>query len=142
MKQTFNSIKEVLAFDFTKLEPNKSNYLIVVPKNGKLRKVNDKYKPERWRIISNRTKVPQIEFEINPRWLTITMSSEKETRREDFPIFRKDVVSLIRDIFSKSKRRKSQAWNKLGFPFQQKLQLKIVYILLYNYSNNRAEKSF
>lgn len=100
MEHNFNSIKEVLAFDFTKLEPNKSNYLRVIPKNGKLRNVNNKYEPKKWRMISKRATKPEIEFEITPRWLTITISGESETRREDFYIFRKDVASVIKDIFS------------------------------------------
>ena len=96
MEKTFKTFHELLEFDFCNLEPQKSNYLKIIPDDGILPAVNTK----KWRIINhpNRLK-PQIVFEITPLWITITIHETKVSKREDFRLREKIPKDLIQEIF-------------------------------------------
>ena len=97
MEKIFNSFKELLSFDFTKLEPQKSNYLRLIPSDGNLPKVKKEFQPKKWRVITREPKT-EIIFEITPRWLTITIHGLKDSTRENFEI-NKNPKELIERMF-------------------------------------------
>lgn len=99
MEKTFKTFHELLNFDFTELEPQKSNYLRLIPSDGILPTINKEFHPKRWRGITQNETIPQIIFEITPNWLSITVHETKEAKREHFELLKKDAKSLIREIF-------------------------------------------
>lgn len=101
MEKTFKSFKELLDFNFSELEPQKSNYLRLIPSDEILPKVREEFEPKKWKIVErHRDSDPGIVFEITPRWMTITIHRKTGfTRRKDFPIFGKNPKDVILDIF-------------------------------------------
>lgn len=100
MKRTFQSFEELLDFDFSLLEPQKSNYLILIPPDGALPIVNKKFHPKRWMAVTHQEEsIPKITFEITPLWVTITINESKESRKEDFETLRKNAKSIITEVF-------------------------------------------
>lgn len=99
MEKTFQSFEELLEFDFSKLEPSKSNYLRLIPTDGILPTVKKEFHPKRWHGITRDKSNQEILFEITPLWLTVTICEQREAKREHFEIRKRDVKSLIREIF-------------------------------------------
>jgi hypothetical protein len=97
--ETFKSIKELLNYDFSQLEPQKSNWFIIRPKNGTFPQLKSNQLCK-WRLISkgNPTDTPQILFEITPKWLTITITKPSGMIREDFEL-KQDPKTLIQELF-------------------------------------------
>ena len=99
MEKTFKTLPELLDFDFTTLEPQKSNYLRLIPSDGILPSINKEFHPKKWHGIARDESVPQITFEITPLWLSVTIREPKEAKKEHFEIRKRDVKSLIREMF-------------------------------------------
>ena len=102
MERTFKTLKEILDFDFSSLEP-KSNYISFTPSNGKLPRVRNEFQFKKWRVITRlREATPKIIIEITPKWLTITIheGNDKETRRGNFERKRKNPKSISPEIIS------------------------------------------
>ena len=100
MEKIFNSFYELLNFDFTELEPQRSNYLRLIPSDGNLPKVKKEFHYKKWRVVSRRKNYPsRITFETTPRWLTITIHEVSGSKRNDFNLLKKDPKILIQEIF-------------------------------------------
>ena len=100
MQKTFQSLEDLLEFDFSNLEPQKSNYLRLIPNDGVLPTVNKKFHPKRWIATTHQEEsASQITFEITPLWVTITIHESKESRKEDFEALGKDAKSIITEVF-------------------------------------------
>lgn len=98
MEKLFKNFDELLEFDFSKLEPQKSNYLWINLSNG-LPKIKKK---EDWSVRRrSEDLIPKIVFEITPRWLTITIhrGEGKTTIEGNFELKKgMDPKKLIQEI--------------------------------------------
>ena len=96
MEKLFRNFNELLEFDFTELEPQKSNYLGVPLSNGlPKRKIK-----EGWRTKGkSHDLVPKVIFEISPRWVTITIrgGEGKSIKEKDIECLKKNPKVIIQE---------------------------------------------
>jgi hypothetical protein len=104
MEKYFKSYKDLLNFDFSKLEPEKSNYLTLIPVNGILPRLKLGSSLKNWKWVNveyDQARTPEIFFEITPKWLTTTIikPTGECRRRVDFELNQKDPKSIIQELF-------------------------------------------
>ena len=99
MEKVFQTLREVMDFDFSELTPSKSNYLTI----NSLPVFKESQNFEKWRVVAKPqdNDQPRILLEITPKWLTITVhqGGNLSSRRINIPSHKKDPKSILKGIF-------------------------------------------
>jgi hypothetical protein len=99
MEKVFETLREVMDFDFSKLDPCKSNYITI----NSLPAFKESQNLEKWRVVAKPqdNTHPRILLEITPKWLTVTVHQGENlsSRRINIPCYKKDPKSILKGIF-------------------------------------------
>ena len=99
MEKVFETLREIMDFDFSKLTPCKSNYLTI----NSLPPFKERQNFDKWRVVAKPQNniQPKILLEITPKWLTITIhqGGDLSSRRINIPCYKKDPKSILKGIF-------------------------------------------
>ena len=86
MERVFNSFNELLDFNFSELEPSKTNYLRLIPADGELPIVRKEFERDMRLSEENDKSLPQITLEICPTWLTVIIYEHAYAKRKEFEL--------------------------------------------------------
>ena len=116
MEKVFETLREVMDFDFSKLTPGKSNYLTI----NSLTAFKESQNFDKWRVVAKpqNNAHPKILLEITPKWLTITVhqGGDLSSRRINIPCHKKDPKSILKGIFEFWSPHKRSSWVYLTWP--------------------------
>lgn len=116
MEKVFETLREVMDFDFSKLTPGKSNYLTI----NSLPAFKESQNFDKWRVVAKpqNNAHPKILLEITPKWLTITVhqGGDLSSRRINIPCHKKDPKSILKGIFEFWSPHKRSSWVYLTWP--------------------------
>jgi len=101
MEQVFQSFQELLNFDFSELQPQKTNYLKLIPADGILPKIRKSFEKDMRFEEKNDKTQPQITLEICPRWVAVIIYEHAYAKKNEFPLENgyDSVLAVIQEVF-------------------------------------------